>query len=75
MATVKTALGFSAKARIHHAVFGPGTVVATDGQRTTIAFDDSGTRKFVTRMVELIASDTPTPKKRGSRKKKVVASA
>jgi len=71
MAVAKSTLAFSAKARIQHAVFGLGTVVTADERRTTIAFDDSGTRRFVTRMVQLVASDTPAPKKRGMRKKKV----
>lgn len=75
MAMAKSTLAFSAKARIQHAVFGLGTVVAADAQRTTIAFDDAGTRKFVTRMVQLVASDTPAPKRRGTRKKKVAPAA
>jgi hypothetical protein len=38
---------------------------------TTIAFDESGTRKFVTRMVKLEPSDTPAPARRVRKKKKV----
>lgn len=71
MAVAKSTLAFSAKSRIQHAVFGLGTVVTADAWRTTIAFDDVGTKKFVTRMVQLVASDTPAPKKRGIRKKKL----
>ena len=67
--TEKSVLPFSPKDRIDHSVFGLGTIVEIDERRTTIAFDKSGTRKFVTSMVKLSPSDTPAPKKRvGTRK-------
>lgn len=51
------------KARIDHSVFGLGTVVEANDHYTTIAFDESGTRKFVTPMVKLSHSDSPAPAK------------
>jgi len=70
--TSKKFLGFSAKDRIDHAVFGLGTIIQIDSWRTTITFDDAGTKKFVTSMVQLSPSDTPAPRRRRSRKKQVV---
>jgi hypothetical protein len=61
---------FSAKDRIHHTVHGHGTILKVDERRTTIAFDDAGTRTFVTSMVELAKSDEPAPARRSARKKK-----
>ena len=55
---------YSAKDRIDHSVFGLGTIVEINERHTTIAFDESGTRKFVTSMVKLSPSDTPAPAKR-----------
>jgi hypothetical protein len=62
-------VSFSAKDRIDHSVFGLGTIVDINEHYTTIAFDESGTRKFVTRMVKLSASETPAPARRGGKKK------
>lgn len=67
--------GFSAKDRISHAVHGLGTIVQVDERRTTIAFDEAGTRTFVTSMVQLARSDSPAPARRPPRKKKVAAPA
>lgn len=47
--------------RVEHERFGSGTILEADERYTTIAFDESGTRKFVTSMVELAPSDTPAP--------------
>lgn len=63
-------LAFSPKDRIDHSVFGLGTIVQIDERRTTIAFDDNGTRKFVTSMVKLAPSDAPAPAKRARAGKK-----
>jgi hypothetical protein len=68
--TVTGARFFSPKDRIDHSVFGLGTIVEIDERHTTIAFDDAGTRKFVTSMVKLASSDTPKPKKRVRARKK-----
>jgi len=62
---------FSSKDRVDHYVFGLGTIVAADERRTTIAFDESGTRKFVTSMVKLSRSETSAPTRRARPKKKV----
>ena len=57
-------MSFSPKDRVDHSVFGLGTIVDINEHYTTIAFDESGTRKFVTSMVKLAASDTPAPARR-----------
>lgn len=67
---VKHALGLYPRDRIDHPVFGLGTIVEIDGRHTTIQFDESGTRKFLTSMVKLADTQTsaksaPTPKKIG----------
>jgi len=64
---------FSAKDRIHHTVHGHGTILKVDERRTTIAFDEAGTKIFVTSMVELAKSDEPAPTRRSSRKKKTAS--
>ena len=72
----KNLAAYSAKDRIDHSVFGLGTIVSIDERHTTIAFDESGTRKFVTSMVKLSPSDTPAPAKRArpkAKKKKATA--
>ncbi len=61
---------FSPKDRIDHHVFGLGTIVEINESRTTIAFDNAGTRRFVTSMVKLVQSDIPAPAKPVRRKKK-----
>ena len=67
----KNILAYSPKDRIDHSVFGLGTIVGIDERHTTIAFDESGTRKFVTSMVVLAPSDTPAPARRVRKTKKV----
>lgn len=62
---------FRPKTRVDHSVFGTGTIVEADERFTTIAFDEAGTRKFVTRMVELVHTDTPAPARRARQKKKI----
>jgi len=54
---------FSENDRVNHAVFGLGTIRRSDERRTTIAFDDSRTRIFVTSMVQLEHSSMPPPPK------------
>jgi hypothetical protein len=63
------ALNLSAKDRVSHTVFGLGTIVSSNEWHTTIAFDEAGTRKFVTNLVKLAPSDTPAPARRVTRKK------
>jgi hypothetical protein len=69
-AEVKRTLPFSPDDRIDHPTFGLGTIVEIDERRTTITFDESGTRKFVTSMVKLAPTDTPAPAKAAPRKKR-----
>ena len=61
---------FNTNDRIRHSVYGTGTIVEVNPRRTTIAFDDAGTRKFMTSMVELAPSDTPAPPKPAKSRKK-----
>ncbi len=61
---------FFPKDRVDHSVFGLGTIIERDERYTTIEFDESGSRKFVTSMVELAPSDTPAPAKRARTRKK-----
>jgi hypothetical protein len=70
-------LAFAPKDRISHPTFGLGTVVEIDERRTRIAFDEAGTRLFVTSMVQLVASDSPQPPKPApvKKRKKAVRSA
>lgn len=56
-------LPFSPMDRIDHLAFGSGTIVEIDEQRTTIDFDRSGIRTFVTSTIKCSASDTPAPAK------------
>ncbi len=62
---------FSSDQRIRHAAYGNGTILHSDEQRTEIQFDQYGRKKFVTRMVQLEATDEPAPARspRRSRKK------
>jgi len=64
----KNSENYSVNDRIHHSVFGLGTISQTDSRYTTIAFDESGTRKFLTDMVRFERSDTPAPAKPASTK-------
>jgi hypothetical protein len=68
----KDGSAFSPKDRVSHSVHGPGTIVEVNERHTTIAFDEAGTRKFVTSMVQLEPDDTPAPA-RPARKKKAKA--
>jgi len=61
---------FSPTDRVDHYVYGAGTIVAVDSRLTTIAFDEAGTKKFMTSMVELTASEVPAPAKPVRKKKK-----
>ena len=54
---------FSVGDRVSQSQYGPGTVTAVDERHTTIAFDEHGTRTFVTTIVKLEASDTEKPVK------------
>jgi hypothetical protein len=69
LSKAKKAQSFSAKDRIDHYVYGLGTIVEINERHTTIAFDENGTRKFLTDVVKLSPSDTPAPAKRTTKKK------
>ncbi len=56
--------------RVSHSRFGPGVIVAIDGHYTTIEFDESGVRKFVTALVQLERSDLPVPVARAARRRR-----
>lgn len=49
--------------RVQHAQYGAGIVIDVDERYTTITFDDSGVRKFVTELLHLERSDVPLPAK------------
>jgi len=59
---------FSADDRVMHAVYGLGTVSHVDKQHTTIVFDEVGSRKFLTGIVQLEHSSTAAPTKRSGSK-------
>jgi hypothetical protein len=56
--------------RVAHWRFGPGVVIAADARYTTIEFDESGVRKFVTALVQLERSDLPVPIKQTPRRRR-----
>ena len=64
----KKSMTFAPKDRIDHSVYGTGTIVDIDEQRTTIDFDEAGTKKFLTSIIKLAPSDVPAPAKRVRRK-------
>ena len=56
--------------RVAHARFGPGVIVAVDAHYTTIEFDESGVRKFITALVRLEHSNLPVPVKPAPRRRR-----
>ena len=64
---------FVVKSRVSHPTFGLGTIKEVNERYTTIVFDENGTKKFMTSMVELESSTIPAPTKT-PRKKKASAS-
>lgn len=66
----KQTTAFSPADRVDHSVYGAGTIVSVDARLTTISFDEAGTKKFMTSMVELSPSEVPAPAKPVRRKKK-----
>ena len=66
---MKSTPTFARNDRVEHSVYGAGTIEEVNERHTTIAFDEAGTRKFMTSMVKLEPSNTPPPAK-PSRKKK-----
>jgi hypothetical protein len=52
---------FPREARVTHRRFGAGVVLDVDARYTIVDFDESGTRKFVTSLLQLDACDLPRP--------------
>lgn len=73
----KASTTHSANDRVVHPVFGDGTIASTDADYTVIDFDTAGTRKFVTKMLSVLPSDTAAPAKPAKKKsaKKATAKA
>jgi hypothetical protein len=57
---------------IRHELYGNGTIVESDTERTTVDFDEHGTRKFVTSIwsAELIGEILSKPTRRRARRSK-----
>jgi hypothetical protein len=53
--------------RVAHATFGPGTIIAFDGQHAVIHFDDHGRKKFASHMVVLTPTSLESPHGRQTR--------
>jgi len=66
----KSTAAFSVNDRIHHSVYGLGTICAMNSQHTTIVFDEAGTRKFLACVVRMEHSDIPAPPKAARKSKK-----
>jgi len=49
--------------RVSHTRFGPGVVIDIDARYSIIEFDDAGTRKFVSALVQLERCELPLPVK------------
>ena len=54
---------YSVGDRVSQLQYGAGTITAVNERHTTIAFDDHGSRTFITAMVRLEPSDTVAPVK------------
>jgi hypothetical protein len=67
----KTSGAFAVADRVHHSEYGHGKVTVVNDRHTSIEFDDAGVKKFVTDLVQLTRSDSPSPVKpsRGGRPK------
>ena len=56
--------------RVSHSRFGLGVIAAIDAHYTTIEFDESGVRKFVTALVQIERSYLPVPIKQAPRRRR-----
>lgn len=65
----------SQSSRVLHDKYGLGVVSAADPDYTVIEFDEHGTKKFLTRLVNLRPSDEPAPKRRRGTRQKTSAKA
>jgi hypothetical protein len=59
----KTAEVFRENDRVNNPTFGIGTIKEAGSQYTTILFDDHGSKKFLTQLVQLERSDAPPREK------------
>lgn len=66
---------FSVNDRVSNSFFGTGTISQVNAHYTTVVFDENGTKKFLTTMVQLEHSSTPAPVKPVRQKKVKAASA
>ncbi len=56
--------------KIKHELYGEGVVTESDEERTTVDFNDHGTKKFVTSLMTCeIIGEAPKRKARGRRRK------
>ena len=53
--------GFGVSDRVHHSMYGPGTISEIQHGFTVIDFDENGRRKFVSSMVQLAPTDIAAP--------------
>ena len=60
---------FALNDRVRSATYGEGSITRIDEKYTTIEFDDGGTRKFLTSVVQLERSDSSAPVKAERTKK------
>jgi len=54
---------FAVNDRVSSGTYGQGTITHVDEKYTTIEFDQGGTRRFLTSLVQLERSDVPAPVK------------
>lgn len=71
----RSAATFAVNDRVTNSFFGTGTISQVNEHYTTIVFDENGTKKFLTPMVQLEHSNTPAPVKPVRLKKPKAAAA
>lgn len=57
------ASAFNVNERIHHHVYGHGTIRMVDESHTIIDFDEAGRRKFVTSLLKIERSEVAAPER------------
>ena len=65
--------GFGPGERVHHAVYGDGTVTAVNQYHTRVTFDAHGLKTFVSSRIVLVSSSTPAPERPKVQRRKRVA--
>ena len=68
-----TSSAFNVNERIHHNLYGHGTIRMVDESHTIIDFDVNGRRKFVTSIVTLERSEVAAPERMRSKPRKTKA--